>query len=151
MSASQYWTPPSPKPYIVTFPHCHFGAVSHSYLRCCVQILPQIKLNSQLSSCASFLVNSRLIRSPGGGGGGERDLGLLRRKSVQFSSVQSLSRVRLFVTPWIAARQASLSITNSRSLLKLTSIEEEIGVWNSQEGEKDKSLFFPLHSLVLVT
>ena len=35
--------------------------------------------------------------------------------SVQFSSVQSLSRVRLFATPWIAARQASLSITNSRS------------------------------------
>ena len=41
----------------------------------------------------------------------------------QFSSVQSLSRVRLFATPWIAARQASLSITNSRSSLKLTSIE----------------------------
>ena len=40
-----------------------------------------------------------------------------------FSSVQSLSRVLLFVTPWIAARQASLSITNSRSSLKLTSIE----------------------------
>ena len=40
-----------------------------------------------------------------------------------FSSVQSLSRVRLFVTPWIAACQASLSITNSRSLLKLMSIE----------------------------
>ena len=39
--------------------------------------------------------------------------------SVQFSSVQSLSCVWLFVTPWIAARQASLSITNSRSLLKL--------------------------------
>ena len=38
-------------------------------------------------------------------------------------SVQSLSRVRLFVTPWIAARQASLSITNSPSLLKLMSIE----------------------------
>ena len=38
-------------------------------------------------------------------------------------SVQSLSRVRLFVTPWIAARQASLSITNSRSSLKLMSIE----------------------------
>ena len=33
----------------------------------------------------------------------------------QFSSVQSLSRVRLFVTPWIAARQASLSITNSQT------------------------------------
>ena len=43
--------------------------------------------------------------------------------SVQFSSVQLLSHVQLFVTPWIAARQASLSITNSRSSLKLTSIE----------------------------
>ena len=40
-----------------------------------------------------------------------------------FSSVQSLSRVRLFATPWIAARQASLSITISRSSLRLTSIE----------------------------
>ena len=39
------------------------------------------------------------------------------------SSVQSLSRVQLFATPWIAARQASLSITNSQSLLKLISIE----------------------------
>ena len=39
------------------------------------------------------------------------------------SSVQSLSRVRLFVTPWTTARQASLSITNFRSLLKLMSIE----------------------------
>ena len=43
--------------------------------------------------------------------------------SVQFSSVQSLSRVRLFATPWITACQASLSITNSWSLLKLMSIE----------------------------
>ena len=42
---------------------------------------------------------------------------------IQFSSVQSLSRVQLFATLWIAARQASLSITNSRSLLKLISIE----------------------------
>ena len=41
----------------------------------------------------------------------------------QFSSVQSLSPVWLFATPWIAARQASLSITNSRSSLRLTSIE----------------------------
>ena len=39
------------------------------------------------------------------------------------SSVQPLSRVRLFATPWTAARQASLSITNSWSLLKLMSIE----------------------------
>ena len=39
------------------------------------------------------------------------------------SSVQSLSRVRLFATRWTAARQASLSITNSQSLVKLMSIE----------------------------
>ena len=41
----------------------------------------------------------------------------------QFSSVRSLSHVRLFATPWTAARQASLSITNSQGLLKLMSIE----------------------------
>ena len=41
----------------------------------------------------------------------------------QFSSVQSLSRVWLFVTPWTTAHQASLSITNSQSLPKLMSIE----------------------------
>ena len=46
--------------------------------------------------------------------------------SVQFSSVQSLSRVRVFVTPWIAVHQASLSITNPRSSLKLMSIESVI-------------------------
>ena len=40
-----------------------------------------------------------------------------------FSSVQSLSYVRLFVTPWTAAHQASLSFTNSQGLLKLMSIE----------------------------
>ena len=43
--------------------------------------------------------------------------------SVQFSSVQSLSPVRIFVTPWTAARQASLSITKYWSLLKFMSIE----------------------------
>ena len=43
--------------------------------------------------------------------------------SFQFSSVQSLSGVRLFATQWTAARQASLSIVNSQSLLKLMSIE----------------------------
>ena len=42
---------------------------------------------------------------------------------VPFSSVQSLGRVWLFATSWIAAHQASLSITNSRSSLRLTSIE----------------------------
>ena len=43
--------------------------------------------------------------------------------SIQFSSVQLLSRVWLFVTPWIAAHQASPSITNPRSSPRLTSIE----------------------------
>ena len=42
---------------------------------------------------------------------------------IKFSSVQLLSRVRLFVTPWIAAHQASLSITISQSSLKVMSIE----------------------------
>ena len=43
--------------------------------------------------------------------------------NIQFSSVQSLSCVQFFATPWTAARQASLPITNSQSLLKLVSIE----------------------------
>ena len=42
---------------------------------------------------------------------------------MQFSSVQSLSRVQLFETPWTTAYQASLSITNSQNLLRLMSIE----------------------------
>ena len=42
---------------------------------------------------------------------------------IQFSSVWTLSRIQLFVTPWTAARQASLSINNSQSLLKLMSIQ----------------------------
>ena len=47
----------------------------------------------------------------------------LRVISIAFSSVQLLSRIRLFATPWIAARQASLSITNSWSSPRPTSIE----------------------------
>ena len=47
----------------------------------------------------------------------------LGQKELWFSSVQSLSPVRLFAIPWTAAHQVSLSITNSRSLLKLKSIE----------------------------
>ena len=46
-----------------------------------------------------------------------------RHSKITFISVQSLSHVRLFATPWIAACQASLSITNSQSSLRLTSIE----------------------------
>ena len=56
----------------------------------------------------------------------------------QFRSVQSLNCVRLFATPWTAARQASLSITNSWSLLKLMSIE-------SVMPSKHLILCHPLH------
>ena len=48
--------------------------------------------------------------------------------NMLFSSVQSLSCIQLFVTPWTAARQASLSITNSWSLLKLMSVESVMDV-----------------------
>ena len=48
---------------------------------------------------------------------------MIMQIDFSYHSVQSLSHVRLFVTPWTAARQASLSITNSWSLLKNTSIE----------------------------
>ena len=51
-----------------------------------------------------------------------RDIGVFTHRRC-FSSVQLLSRVWLFVTPWIAIRQAFLSITISRSSLKITSIE----------------------------
>ena len=53
----------------------------------------------------------------------KKSIHLIRWRSDQFSSVHSLSRVRLSANPWTAARQASLSITNSRSSLKLMSIE----------------------------
>ena len=56
-------------------------------------------------------------------GAGRVQLTHREQRLLQFSSVQSLSHVRLFATPWIAAHQASLSITNSRSLLTLMSIE----------------------------
>ena len=46
-----------------------------------------------------------------------------KAQSINIRSDQSLSRVQLFATPWIAARQASLSITNSQSSLRLMSIE----------------------------
>ena len=56
-------------------------------------------------------------------GCGYRPKELSRSKHIQFSSVQSLSHVRLVAIPWTAARQASLFITNSWSLLKLMFIE----------------------------
>ena len=60
--------------------------------------------------------------------------------NYQFSSVQSLSCVWLFATPWIAARQASLSITISRSSLRITSIES---VMPSSHLNLCRPLFLP--------
>ena len=57
--------------------------------------------------------------------GGFEILPAVSSVSPRISSVQSLSHVWLFVTPWIAARQASLSITNSQNLLKLISPSNE--------------------------
>jgi hypothetical protein len=51
---------------------------------------------------------------------------LLKEENEEFSSVQSLSHVQLFVTPWTAACQASLSIANSWSLPKFISIQSVI-------------------------
>ena len=76
------------------------------------------KVMSLLFSMLSRLVIAFLIRSK------HLLISWLQSPSaVIFSSVQSLSRVRLFATPWTAACQASLSITNSQSLLKLMSIQ----------------------------
>ena len=74
-------------------------------------IFPTQKSNRGLLHCERILYQQSYQGSP------------IRSCSVQFSSIQLLSRVQLFATPWTAAHQASLSITNSRSLLKLMSIE----------------------------
>jgi len=61
-----------------------------------------------------------------------------------FSLVQLLSRVRLFVTPWIAACQASLSITNSRSSPKLMSI---LGTYRPGEFPFQYPIILPFHTV----
>ena len=53
----------------------------------------------------------------------EKKISKKQKRKGKISSVQSLSHVRLYATPWTAARQASLTITNSQSLLKLMSID----------------------------
>ena len=68
----------------------------------------------------------------------------------RISSVQSLSRVRLFATPWIAAHQASLSITNSRSLLKLmchSAISSSVFPFSSCPQSLPESGSFPMSQL----
>ena len=63
---------------------------------------------------------------------------------IQFSSVQLLSRVWLFATPWIAARQASLSITNSWSSLRLMSIESVMSSISSSANPFSRLQSFPV-------
>ena len=75
---------------------------------------------SKLSDVSSMKLSSR---TSAGNPGENSDLSAACSPLSQFSSVQSLSCVQLFVTPWTAACQASLFITNSQSLLKLMSIE----------------------------
>ena len=81
-------------------------------------ISPQWILDLHIYS-VEFLLFNRFVSSDGV----EEDFLWLQEQSDTFSSVQSLSRVWLFATPWIAACQASLSITNSQSSLRLTSIK----------------------------
>ena len=79
-----------------------------------------------VETVADFILGGSKITADGDCSHEIKTLLLIGRKVVtnlvQFNSVQSLSHVQLFVTPWTAARQASLSITNSQSLLKLKSI-----------------------------
>ena len=68
--------------------------------------------------------HSKMISDSQWGGMNKKNIEDFRGiENTLFSSVQSLSRVQLFATPWIAAHQASLSITNSQSSLRLTSIK----------------------------
>ena len=84
----------------------------------------------QTQPCPSALAHSTFLES-------QSD-----RKDRDVEVVVPLSCVRLFVTPWTAARQASLSITKSQSLLKLMSIEPVMPsnhfIGSSEEGIKEK-------------
>ena len=89
-------------------PICSCTEVQWKKRNSCTSVHSEIVTNLSETMCASSGPTRRIH---------------LRRGMVQFSSVQSLSRVWLFATPWTTACQASLSITNSRSLLKLMSVE----------------------------
>ena len=80
--------------------------------------LPPIRFKqSSFSTVVNFLDTSCRLQSTG------KKAPIQRQFILRYCSVQSLSHVQLFVTPWTAACQASPSITNSQSLLKLMSIE----------------------------
>ena len=83
-----------------------------------------VAMFNQVSSQASHIYKTtRYLHSPHPSLLWTRRVLFGPKSQVQFSSVQSLSCVRFFATPWIAARQASLPSTNSRNSLKLMSIE----------------------------
>ena len=65
------------------------------------------------------------------------------------SSVQPLSHGRLFAIPWTAARQASLSVANSQSLLKLVSIILILVGWRNHKGRKEKRNFTETYTIVV--
>ena len=89
-------------------PICSCTEVQWKKRNSCTSVHSEIVTNLSETMCASSGPTRRIH---------------LRRGMVQFSSVQSLSRVWLFATPWTTACQASLSITNSRSPPKPMSIE----------------------------
>ena len=69
MSASWYWIAPSPKLHILTFPHCHFRAVSQSYLRCCLlgcspRFAPDKTELATLKLYIFFLVDTCFLKLP---------------------------------------------------------------------------------------
>ena len=116
-----------------------FQQLQHTLPRFLQRFLALLLLSLPLSisllgwshSCKSFSGAMALklwlaSESPGEVGKKTKSQTLFYLSDPQFSSVQLLSRVRLFVTPWIAARQASLSITSSQSLPKHLSIESMI-------------------------
>ena len=80
------------------------------------RIVPTQELNQGLLHCRQIIYQLSYEGSP------LRDYYMDVNTKYSISSVQSLSHARLFVTPWTAVHQTSLSITNSQSLLKLMSI-----------------------------
>jgi len=84
-----------------------------------VEYYSAIKKNALESDVISWMKLEPIIQS---------EVSQKEKHQHSISSVQLLSRVWLFVTPWIAARQASLSITNSQSLLKLMSLTHKYGI-----------------------
>ena len=104
-------------------PLLEWAMASRFYIHVRGQAWPQVRVLSAVRSGASIKLLSRVEEM-------WRDAFIREgydpystRKSSAFSSVQSLSRAQLLETPWTAAHQASLSITNSWSFLKLMSTE----------------------------